>query len=188
MKRLVRVGIMIIAGIFLVTSCGGGGGGGEKVTPPTVNLTGTYNLIGFDVDYYDGGGFYVGSIDETDFSSWSGVMKVGVTTISQSLTLESDVMGVSGTYVVTYTNGTAVGYFTVNVGGQIDNVGFAIDGNIMTTYAEGYVSAYGWDYGEWDYWRKVSDSVSLSAVNLSIEPDSENSFGFAGLIELENFL
>ncbi len=176
--------LLLSISIITLSACGGGGGGSEAVTPPTISLLGTYNLTGFDIDFYDGL-FYMGSLAETDFSSWSGEMKIGLTTFNQSFVLEGVVGGTSGTYVITYTSGTSVGYATVNDGGTIYTIGFSITGNNITTFTSGYDPVLGWDWEEWDYWVKTSDSLGGSITSLSIESDKLGSpvLGFANLID-----
>lgn len=165
--------------VVLVGGCGGGGGGGggDSVTPPGTNLIGTYELLGFDVDYYDYDTLdYLFSLDEGDVSSFSGEWIISSNTMSQTINLEGDISSISENYSITYTNGTSVGVF--HLPGY--DIGFACSGNQITTYGEFCSLALGYCWGEWDYWTKTSDSTSLSLEKLSINDDEKNDIG--GLI------
>jgi hypothetical protein len=148
MKKLVTVSLIVSSAILLIVSCGGGGGGGggtvelclqewdhwlaDTLNPPTSsNLVDTYDLTGFDIDVWEEGSF-LGSLDETDFSSYSGTMDIQPTTITQTLTLEGDSDTITGSYTVSPAGSTAGTLHITDVSGTHD-VDFDINGNTLTT-------------------------------------------------------
>ena len=131
-KWTILLYLAIFIGLFFLSACGGGGGGGTDVTPPGTNLIGTYNLTGFDVDYYDYNTLvYLFSADESDLSSFSGEWIISSNSMSQTMTFEGQVYSVSDNYSITYTNGTTEGFFHVTGG----DIAFSCSGNQITTYA-----------------------------------------------------
>jgi len=148
--------------LLMLISCGGGGSSsssssGPTVTPPTQNITGTYTIAGFIVKYSNGTIY-----TEKNFSQFSGTMKIGMNTLSQSVSLNNTPSAVSATYSITYTQGTSVGtlHFTEDSGKKHD-ASFVITNNNFETYS-GIVSASnGLTYEEWDIWVKTSDIIGI---------------------------
>ena len=158
--------------LFLI-GCGGSGGGGSSspapapapvtVTSPSEDLTGTYSLTGFTVSYSNGQTLTEHSSGVT---SWSGTMKIGSPTFTQSMAINNTPVAMQGTATVTWQNSTnGIAHVTEQSGTKHD-VSFSISGNSLTTYS-GVVqsSTPGLTFQEWDYWLKVSDSLSPELLN-----------------------
>jgi hypothetical protein len=104
----------------------------DTLNPPTSsNLVDTYDLIGFDIDVWQDGVF-LGTVDETDFLSYSGIMNIQATTITQNITLEGTPVFLSGSYTVT-TAGPTSGTLHVTDSSGSHDAGFDISGNTLTT-------------------------------------------------------
>ena len=149
MKKFATAVLIVSSAILLIAGCGGGGGGGgggtvelclqewdhwlaDTLNPPTSsNLVDTYDLIDFDFDVWEDGVF-VGSFDETYFSSYSGIMTITATTITQNITIEGDSLVLTGSYTVTTTGPTSGIFHIIDASGSHD-VDFDISGNILTT-------------------------------------------------------
>jgi len=175
-------------GLTLLTliSCGGGGGDSTTttiaptVTPPTQNITGTYTIAGFIVKYSNGTIY-----TEKNFSQFSGTMKIGMNTLSQSVSLNNTPSAVSATYSITYTQGTSVGtlHFTEDSGKKHD-ASFVITNNNFETYS-GIVSASnGLTYEEWDIWVKTSDIIGIVTEPVE-DQKNESKFRFIGKLIIE---
>ena len=149
MKKHVSVLLIVSGAILLIAGCGGGGGGGgggtvelcfqewdhwlaDTLNPPTSsNLEDTYDLIGFDVDVWEDGVF-LGTLDETDVSSYSGTMDIQPTTITQYFTIEGSSDSITGSYTVTVTSPTS-GIFHLTDQSGTHDADFSISGNVLTT-------------------------------------------------------
>ena len=160
MKRITGPVALSIVAMFVLVGCGGGGGDGgtPPVTPPSQSLQGTYSLVGFDVDYSNGT-----TINENSpiITSWSGTMKIGTTTWSQSFVINNIPAAVSGTATITWIIPGETGIAHVTDQSGTHDVAFTISGNNLTTYSGVIESGTpGLTFEEWDQWTKVSDSLS----------------------------
>jgi hypothetical protein len=170
------ISFYLLTVIFLFQGCGGGGGdsSGQSVTPTTENITGTYTLRDFTVKFSNG---EVRTGD--DYSSFSGAMKLGPQSISQSFRVGDTPIAISGTYTITYTNGTSAGIFHVTQSTGSYDMAFSTSRNQLSTY---YVDS---NYEEWDSWEKTSNSFE-SVTNETIEKQNDKSlFGTIGKIIIE---
>lgn len=162
MKRIVGLLLLAVAAAFTMVGCGSGGGDGggiaPPVTPPGESLQGTYSLTGFQVNYSNGASFNEHS---SIITSWSGTMKIGTNTISQTFVLNGTTGGGSGTLTITWTTDNVAGIAHVTDQSGTHDVAFTISGNDLTTYS-GIVQSGtpGLTVEEWDYWTKVSDSFA----------------------------
>jgi hypothetical protein len=152
-----------VVALFAMVNCGGGGGGGNapSVTAPSQSLQGTYSFVGFDVDYSNGA--IVATINENSpvITSWSGTMEFGTNTISQSFVINNKPISLAGTVTITWTvaNVSGIAHVTDKLGTH--DLPFTISGNNLTTYSG--VKQYGTPgltVEEYDYWTKISDSIS----------------------------
>jgi len=157
--------------------------GFESTTPPTQSITGTYSLKAFTVKYSNGV-----IMTEKDASA-SGTMKIGASTISQSMTLNGVSAGMSGSYSITYGNGTTAGALNVtNYSGTHSHLSFSISGNDLTTYS-GVVSLNSTiTFEEWDIWEKNSDSVQSTSLHAMQAQSTEPAFKSIGEIIFEKNL
>jgi hypothetical protein len=150
MKKHVTVLLVVSTAILLIAGCGGGGGGGggggtvelcfqewdhwlaDTLNPPTSsNLVDTYDLIGFDVNFWEDG-VLVLTLDENDVISFSGTMTITATTITQSITLEGSPFFATGSYTVTPAGATSGTFHITDLSGSYD-FDFDISGNVLTT-------------------------------------------------------
>jgi hypothetical protein len=147
MKKHGTVLLVVSTALLLIAGCGGGGGGGgtveiciqewdqwlaDTLNPPTSsNLVDTYDLVGFDIDVWQDGVF-LGTLDETDFFSYSGNMTIQATTISQNITVEGSPVSITGSYTVTVISPTSGTFHIIDQSGPHD-ADFSIIGNILTT-------------------------------------------------------
>jgi hypothetical protein len=174
MKRIIGLFVLGVSAVMVMVSCGGGGGGGSAppVTPPSQSLQGTYSLVGFDLIYSNGT-----SIDEHSpvITSWSGTMKIGTSTVSQSFVINNTPFAVTGTSTITWITAGATGIAHVTDQSGTHDVAFTISGNNLTTYSGIIESGTpGITVEEYDHWIKISDSLSPvregSVTEISDEP------------------
>lgn len=99
--------------------------------PTSDDLEGEYTLVGFILDYYIDGEFAM-SLDENDFSSYSGTMNITASTVSQSITLEGDNFIVNATYTNSPVDSLS-GTLHINQGGQMYEADYSISGGVLTT-------------------------------------------------------
>jgi hypothetical protein len=179
MKR--TVGLLVIGVIAMVAmaGCGGGGGGAAEnaspVTASTQSLQGTYSFVGFDVNYSNG--TTIVNINENSpvITSWSGTMEFGTNTFSQSFLINKAPIDLAGTVTITWITAGESGIAHVTDNSGTHDLPFTISGNNLTTYSG--VIQYGTPgltVEEYNYWTKVSDSISParegSVTNKSVEP------------------
>lgn len=149
--------------VFLATilwTCGGGGGGGGEVTPPSQSLTGTYRLIGFTIAYSDGSTF-----TEYDFSGWSGTLIIDDPTWTESIVIQGMSAHITGTATITWTTPNTEGIAHLTDPSGTHDVQFTISGNEFDTYSGVMESTIpGTTFEEWNYWIKVSNSISSASV------------------------
>ncbi len=143
--------ILICSITLFLNNCGGGDDGGP-VIPPMQDLYGTYYLIAFTIVYSDG---FTLTQDDVYVD---GTMAICEGTITQSFRFGDTYYGITGTYTVTYTNGTSEGYFTITNGTGTHDVPFWISGYDITTYSGVVPVGDGVTYEEWDTWEKVDNS------------------------------
>lgn len=155
--RWIVLGVVVA---FAVVGCGGGGGGnggGTDVTAPDVSRVGTYQLIGFTVTPDQGD-----PVTEKDVKSFKGTMKLGASSLSQTVTIEdSPALSANGTYTLSYTNQPVAGtfHFTDGTTGEQRDIDFSITNYKLTTTTRNDVAGF-WEN---DVWRKVSDSAARQA-------------------------
>jgi hypothetical protein len=164
MKRIVN--LVVFGGIAMVAmlGCGGGGGtggGAPSVTAPSNNLRGTYSFVGFDVNYSNGTTVVTINENSPSITSWSGSMEFGENTLTQSFVINNKPSALTGTVTITWTTPGAAGiaHITDELGSH--DLPFTISGTTLTTYSG--ILQYGTPsltVEEYDYWEKVSDSVS----------------------------
>ena len=158
MKRIIDLFMLGVVAAMVMVSCGGGGGGASAppVTPPSQSLQGTYTLTGFDVVYSSGT-----TINENSpsITSWSGTMKIGTSSFSQSFEVNGMPLAVSGSATISWITPNVSGIAHVTDLSGTHDVSFTISGNDLSTYS-GVVPSGGLTFEEWDYWTKVSDSLA----------------------------
>jgi hypothetical protein len=163
MKRVVGLFAIGVVAVFAMVRCGGGGGGGsaQPVTAPGHRLQGTYSFVGFDVNYSDG--TTVTTINENSpaITSWSGTMEFGTNTISQFFVINDTAISLTGTVTITWVTSGVTGIAHVTDKSGTHDLPFTISGDNLTTYSG--VRKYGTSGStveEYDYWTKISDSIS----------------------------
>jgi len=178
MKRIIGPVALSIAAMFALVGfgCGGGGGGGDTppVTPPSQSLQGTYSLVGFDLDYSNGT-----TINENSpvITSWSGTMKIGTDTISQSFVINNTPFAATGTATITWTTAGVAGIAHITDQTGTHDVAFTISGNNLTTYSGVMDSGTpGITVEEYDHWNKISDSLSPEREGSVTEKSDEQAF------------
>jgi len=174
--------------LLILISCGGGGGDSTTttatttvptLTPPTQNIVGTYSLRSFIIKYSDGV-----TMTEKNFPSFSGTMKFGANTYSQSGALGEASWSNSGTYSITYTQGTSAGIFHITDSSGTHDTSFSISGNILTTYTGILPLENGLTYEEWDTWEKTSDVIGI-VTQIVGDQSAESKFRYIGDIIIE---
>lgn len=182
LKSLLTITALAVLVSMLQIGCGGGGGGNSAITPPTQAITGTYSLKAFTIKYSNGI-----TITEKDVSA-SGTMKIGPTTISQSMVLNNNPIAMSGTYSITYTNGTTTGILRITDTSGTHSVFFSIAGNDLTTYS-GVVRLNSTTTAEeWDTWTKNSDSIQTASIQAIEDRSAESAFKSIGNLIIEKNL
>ena len=187
MERAIGCFMIGVAVSLTMINCGGGGGDSGPnpiVTPPGQSLQGTYMLTGFQVDYSNG-------VTITDNSSsvisWSGTMQIGTSSISQSFMINNIPLSVSGSATITWVTTSVSGIAHVTDSSGTHDIAFTISGNDLSTYS-GVVQSNipGVTFEEWDYWTKVSDSLSpereIRFAEKPVEPE------YAGIHWIGEFL
>jgi len=164
MKRMVGRLVIGVVALFATVGCGGGDGGGGStpaVTAPSHSLQGTYSFVGFDVDYSNGATKVTVNENSPSISSWSGTMEFGTDTLSQTFVINDTVIFLTGTVTITWTTAGVAGIAHVTDDSGTHDLRFTISGTTLTTYS-GVVpyGSPGLTVEEYDYWTKVSDSVS----------------------------
>lgn len=154
--------VVLFVVITSIAGCGGGGGDSSSVsiTPPSQNITGTYMFKSTIVKYSNGITF-----TEKDLAM-SGTMKIGSTTISQSLILNNTPVAVSFPYTSSFNSTTSTGILHVTDASGKHDLTFSISGNDMTTYS-GIVTVSNGNtslsFEEWDTWTKIDNNVATQA-------------------------
>lgn len=164
MKRIVGLFVIGVFAVFAMVSCGGDGDGGRSdssVTAPSQRLQGTYSFVGFDLDYSNGTTVVTINENSPVITSWSGTMEFGTNTLYQSFVINNKPISLTGTVTITWTTVgvAAIAHVTDKLGTH--DLPFTISGNTLTTYSG--VIQYGTPgltVQEYDYWTKVSDSIS----------------------------
>jgi len=177
MKRVIGLFMLGVVAVFAMVSCGGGGGGGGSgppVTPPSQSLQGTYSLTGFQVNYSNGT-----TIDEHSsvITSWSGTMKIGTDSFSQSIVINNIPLAVSGSATISWITPNVSGIAHVTDPSGSHDVAFTISGNDLSTYSGVVQSGTpGLTFEEYDYWTKVSDSLSPAKESSVTEKSDEPAY------------
>jgi hypothetical protein len=176
------VGRFLIGGVALLAmaGCGGGDGGGGSapaVTAPSRSLQGTYSFAGFDVDYTNGATRVTVNENSPSITSWSGTMEFGADTLSQTFVINDTVISLTGTVTITWTTPGVAGIAHVAGDSGTHDLRFTISGTTLTTYS-GVVpyGSPGLTVEEYDYWTKVSDSVSPATRGSVTERPDEPSY------------
>jgi hypothetical protein len=118
MERKVCFSALLLPVFLALLWCGcGGGGGNEKLVelclveydhwektelpnPDMSNLEGTYSLHGFDIDVWVDGVHLGMPVSSGDFASFSGTLVLTPDMITETITVEGETAGYSGTYTV----------------------------------------------------------------------------------------
>lgn len=180
MKRTVGLFVIGVVALFAMSGCGGGGGTAgstPSVTAPGQSLEGTYSFVGFDVNYSNG--TTVVNINENSpvITSWSGTMEFGTNTLSQSFVINDTPTSLTGTVTITWTTAGVTGIAHVTDILGTHDLPFTISGNDLTTYSG--VIRYGTPgltVEEYNYWTKVSDSVSPARESGVTERSDERAY------------
>ena len=164
MKRIVGLFVLGVVDVFAMSVCGGGGGSAaseSSVTPPSQSLHGTYAFVGFDLEYSNGTTSVTINESSPVLSSWSGTMEFGPNTLSQSFVIDNTATYLTGTVTITWKTAGVNGIAHVTDNSGTHDLPFTISGNTLTTYS-GVVpyGSPGLTVQEFDYWVKISDSVS----------------------------
>ena len=170
MKRIVGLFVLGVVAVFAMAGCGGGDGGSAanepsvtplSVTPPSQSLQGRYAFVGFDLEYSNGTTSVTINESSPVLSSWSGTMEFGANTLSQSFVIDNTATFLTGTVTITWTTAGVSGIAHVTDNSGTHDLPFTISGNTLTTYS-GVVpyGSPGLTVQEFDYWIKISDSVS----------------------------
>ena len=172
MKRIIDLFMLWLVAALAMASCGGGGGSAPPVTPPSQSLQGTYTLTGFDVVYSNGT-----TISENSplITSWSGTMKIGTSSFSQSIVVNGTPLAVSGSATISWITPGVSGIAHVTDSSGTHDVAFTISGNDLSTYS-GVVQSGGLTFEEWDYWTKVSDSLAPVREGSVTEKTDESAY------------
>jgi len=168
-KRIVGLFVLGVVAVFTIFGCGGGGSSAANepsvtplsVTPPSQSLQGRYAFVGFDLEYSNGTTSVTINESSPVLSSWSGTMEFGANTLSQSFVIDNTATFLTGTVTITWTTAGVSGIAHVTDNSGTHDLPFTISGNTLTTYS-GVVpyGSPGLTVQEFDYWVKVSDSVS----------------------------
>ena len=184
MKRIVGLFVLGVVAVFAMAGCGGGDGGSAanepsvtplSVTPPSQSLQGRYAFAGFDLEYSNGTTNVTINESSPVIGSWSGTMEFGANTLSQSFLIDNTATFLTGTVTITWTTAGVSGIAHVTDNSGTHDLPFTISGNTLTTYS-GVVpyGSPGLTVQEFDYWVKISDSVSpvtkISVTERSDEP------------------
>jgi hypothetical protein len=176
MAGLFAIGVVAL---FAMVSCGGGGGGGStpSVTAPSRSLQGTYSFVGFDVNYSNGTTVTTINENSPGITSWCGTMEFGTNTLSQSFVINNTATSLTGTVTITWiTEGVAgIAHVTDKLGTH--DLQFTISGTNLTTYS-GVIKygAPGSTVEEYDYWTKISDSISPVSKGSVTEKSDEPAY------------
>jgi hypothetical protein len=179
-KRIVGLFVLGVVAVFAMAGCGGGGSsatGEPSVTPPSQSLQGRYAFVGFDLEYSNGTTSVTINESSLLLSSWSGTMEFGANTLSQSFVIDNIATFLTGTVTITWTTAGVSGIAHVTDDFGTHDLPFSISGNTLTTYS-GVIpyGSPGLTVEEYDYWMKISDSVSPatkgSVTERSAEPAS----------------
>ena len=189
MKRIIGQFVIGVVSLFAMASCGGGGGGSASpaVTAPSKSLHGTYSFVGFDLDYSNGTTKVTINENSPVITSWSGTMEFGPDTLSQSFVINNTFIELTGTVTITWTTDGVTGIAHVTDKSGTHDLPFTISGNNLTTYS-GVVQygSPGLTVSEYDYWTKVSDSISPvrkgSVTEKSDEPANTGKHWIAELL------
>ena len=153
--------IACLIAVSLLIGCGGGGGGESGGTPavtsPGESLIGTYSLTGFQVNYSDGSSIHQDSISVT---SWSGTMKIGSSTFSQSFLINGIPGGATGSAVIDWVTPGVSGVAHVTDLSGTHDIEFTVSGNDLTTYSGVVQVTSSLSFEEWDHWTKASDALA----------------------------
>lgn len=175
MKRTVGLFVIGVVALFAMVNCGGGGGGGNapSVAAPSHSLEGTYSFVGFDVNYSNG--TTVTTINENSpvITSWSGTMEFGTNTLSQSFVINNKPIYLTGPVTITWNTDGVTGIAHISDKSGTHDLPFTISGENLTTYS-GVIQygSPGLTVEEYDYWTKVSDSIS-PAIERSVTEKSD---------------
>ena len=190
MKRIVGLFVLGVVVVFAMAGCGGGDGSvasGPSVTPPSQNLQGMYAFVGFDLEYSNGTTSVKINESSPVLASWSGTMEFGANTLSQSFLIDNTATFLTGTVTITWTTAGVSGIAHVTDKLGTHDLPFTISGNTLTTYSGAIpYGSPGLTVEEYDYWMKISDSVSPatkgSVTERSAEPASSGKRWIAELL------
>lgn len=143
----------LIPCVLFAFACAGGGSGGNSpapvVTQPSQKLEGSYVLEAFTIQYQFGG-----MATQSDFTDWSGELRVSPTVYNQIVSLENDDFETIDAYQIFYDAGTTTsGMIQLQSGDECD---FGTIGNKVSIAYYGTLLS-GEQFFEEDIWKKVSD-------------------------------
>jgi hypothetical protein len=188
MKRFIGLFVIGVVALFAMASCGGGEGGGSapSVTAPSRSLQGTYSFVGFDVNYSNGTTGVNINENSSSITSWSGTMEFGTDTLSQSFVINDKPIALSGTVAITWITEGVTGIAHVTDAAGTHDLPFTISGDTLTTYS-GVVpyGSPGLTVEEYNYWRKISDSISpASKAGVTVKSEGPGHTGQHWIAEL----
>lgn len=168
MQRTVGLFVIGVVAVFAMAGCGGGDGpsgsaspGTASITAPSRSLQGTYSFVGFDVNYSNGTTVINVNENSSSIISWSGTMEFGTNTLSQSFDINNNPIGLTGTVTITWITEGVAGVAHITDASGTHDLSFTISGDNLTTYS-GVIpyGSPGLTVEEYNYWKKVSDTVS----------------------------
>lgn len=154
-----------------MAGCGGGGGDGAAAQPPINNaaalvavsqdVIGTYTMIDDtqDMTYVATGQRDYGTFNAA--SGWSGTLKVGATTWTQTLNINDGKGDFTnyGTYTFSSNSATTGSFVIRNMVGTSSKTGaYTITSNTDMTVAYDIERVSGWDVKSTYRWRKISNT------------------------------
>ena len=164
MNRSQSFVVPVLLSAFLYAGCWGTS---EEVmsqrdvpTPADVRLTGTYQVIGFQTDFYDSGLNYVGTLTEADYAQWDGQLQLSGSRLYMGFVLDGSFGEMRGAYSVTYTSGTDTGTLDVEMDGSVDIWDFTCVGTWLSTVSYGYDASAGLYFTDNNFWIKLSDATT----------------------------
>jgi len=169
MKKSIGLFVIGVVALFALAGCGGGGdaaGSAPRVTAPSRSLQGTYSFVGFDVNYSNGATVVNVNENSPVITSWSGTMEFGENTLSQSFDINNTPVDLTGTLTITWVTSGVSGVAHVTDASGTHDICFTISWDSLITYSG--VVQYGspnLTVEEYNYWVKVSDSVSPETLS-----------------------
>jgi len=168
MNRTVGLVVIGVVAVLGMVGCGGGDVASGSASPDTASITapsrslqGTYSFVGFDVNYSNGTTVVNVNENSPSITSWSGTMEFGTNTLSQSFDINDNPVELTGTVTITWITEGVAGIAHVTGPSGTHDLSFTISGDNLIIYS-GLIpyGSPGLTVEEYNYWKKVSDSVS----------------------------